>query len=147
MYVHRYLLRRGEHHSPQLQRSWDRDGEQTFCFTVIEFCDKAHLLHREQVWINALRTFDDDRGYNVSTITGTRRGVRQPVTAVERMRSFLKGRPKSAEHRAKIGLGNSGKVRSEATKAILRKKAADQYSTEEARAKAAEYGRRAHLAK
>lgn len=140
LYVHGWLLRQGRHHSPQLQRSWDRDGEKAFVFTVIENCAREDLLRREQIWMNALQTCDDRFGYNICTVAGTREGVPQPITVSERMRALHRGKPKSAEHRAKIGAGNLGKKRSDKARAAIAAAVTLQMSDPERRALQAKYG-------
>lgn len=51
---HKKKLRRNQHHSPHLQRAWNKYGESAFEFRVIEFCldDRILRYHREQYWID-----------------------------------------------------------------------------------------------
>ena len=139
LYVHRWLLRKGKHYSVQLQHSWERDGEASFSFAVIEFCKKEHLLAREQIWMNAARSYDSRFGYNTSQVAGTREGVPQPITVADRLRQVHAGKPKSVEHRAKIGAANRGKVRTRATRKKISETVA-RSMTPERRIKQAEYG-------
>lgn len=104
---------------------------------MIERCEKDRLLKREQLWMNALQTYDDRFGYNVGMIAGTRAGVPMPLSHAERMRVMHLGKPKSAEHKARIGAGNRGKVRTEEIKVILREAATLQFASPEARARSA----------
>ena len=48
---HLYDLRLNKHHSPYLQRTYNKYGE-IFLFIIIEYCSKNHLVKREQFWIN-----------------------------------------------------------------------------------------------
>lgn len=143
LYVHRRMLRRGEHHSPQFQRAFDRDGEAAFSFAVIERCDLSALLVREQVWINERRSADSAFGYNVCAVSGTRAGVPQPESQKAALRNVHLGKPKSAETRAKMSAAAKGRVKTEAHKQKLREAATLQLADPERRAKAAEYGRMA----
>lgn len=109
LYLHRRMLRRGQHHSPQLQRAFDRDGEAAFSFAVIERCAAADLLRREQFWIDYRQSSDPEFGYNVCAVTGTRRGVPQPPSVAEKMRAVHAGKPKSPETKAKMSAAARGR--------------------------------------
>jgi group I intron endonuclease len=139
--AHRYMLRWGKHHSPQLQRTWDRDGEGAFSFAMIEYCDKDKLLAREQIWIDALQTSDDRFGYNICKVTGTREGVPQPITVGIKLRAAHKGKPKSPEHRAKIAAALLGKKRTEEHRAKISAAVSAAMADPERRARQSEYGR------
>lgn len=51
---HRGQLRRRKHHSPHLQRAWDKHGEDTFEFFIVEECDFSVLEEREQYHLDRL---------------------------------------------------------------------------------------------
>lgn len=65
-YMHRRELRLGTHHSKPLQRAWSKHGESSFAFSVLEECEKAVLLQREQFYMDSLRP-----QYNVCKVAGT----------------------------------------------------------------------------
>lgn len=131
--VHRSALRRGAHHCPRMQRAFDRDGEDTFAFVVIEECPRDALTKREQFWMD---THAAGGLYNLSTAavaprgyvrsaehcaklsaahkgkvySGTfRKGYRQPPEVVEAIAAKKRGVRLSPEHRAKISAGNKGR--------------------------------------
>lgn len=52
--MHRFELKRGKHHSSHMQRSWDKYGESSFDFSVLEECAKGQLFEREQHYIDLL---------------------------------------------------------------------------------------------
>lgn len=52
---HKKDLRNSRHHSAYLQRAWVKHGESVFSFCVIENCEKASLIEREQHYFDALR--------------------------------------------------------------------------------------------
>jgi len=60
---HRYQLKKGEHHSTYLQRSWNKHGQESFAFEIIEQCSKEVLKNREQHYIDTLAP-----GYNENLI-------------------------------------------------------------------------------
>ena len=62
---HRGDLRGGIHHSPHLQRAWDKYGEQGFEFFVLSYCAVDELLEHEQFWLDSSTCF-----YNGSRTVG-----------------------------------------------------------------------------
>jgi group I intron endonuclease len=70
---HKLLLRKNDHHSPTLQYSWNKYGEENFNFIIIEECNKDILISREQYYLDTLLKANDDNfkffksnGYNVN---------------------------------------------------------------------------------
>lgn len=63
---HLYSLKGGFHHSIKLQRSYDKHGEESFEFSVIEELPykKDIILERENFWIKELNS--KDNGYNIA---------------------------------------------------------------------------------
>lgn len=49
--THIKMLRRNSGHNKVLQFAWNVSGESNFCFTVIEFCERALLEEREEYHI------------------------------------------------------------------------------------------------
>lgn len=99
---HRRDLRRGTHPNRFLQAAWVKYGEDAFEFTVIEQCPPERLVEREQAWLDTLRSFDRSVGFNLSPSAYSLRGFRFTAEQRARVSSALKGRPKSAEHRANL---------------------------------------------
>jgi group I intron endonuclease len=66
---HRALLNRGAHPTPRLQAAWLRDGEVCFEFSVIEECASAELKDREQWWLDTVKPFLSEAGYNEMSST------------------------------------------------------------------------------
>ena len=75
---HLHDLRNNKHHSPQLQRHFDKYGEADLEFSVIEsgeYLCKQHLLSREQGWLIHFRCEDTDKPYfNNEKIAGNSTG-------------------------------------------------------------------------
>ena len=65
---HRQMLTRGDHHSPKLQRSWDKHGPDVWQWIVQEECPEALLIEREQFYIDRLHAYG--LGYNMSAMAG-----------------------------------------------------------------------------
>lgn len=58
-------LRRGNHHSKKLQRSFKKHGESSFRFRVLEVCRVCNTRQTEQKWINKMQPF-----YNMTMTVG-----------------------------------------------------------------------------
>lgn len=73
---HRKGLRRGEHHCSYLQNSWNKHGESSFRFGIIEQC--SDLLEREQFYIdNNCRLYNSMKlvgGYHFSNLGSFKKG-------------------------------------------------------------------------
>jgi len=54
-YAHKRALRLGIHHSPRLQATWNKHGEEAFTLRVLEECPRETLLEREQEYLTAFR--------------------------------------------------------------------------------------------
>ena len=85
---HQKMLHGGRHHSPLLQRAWDKYGPDAFCFEILERCEPEYCLAFEQFWMNQLLTFVPQHGFNLNPVAGSNAG-----------RKFG---PMSAERRAKL---------------------------------------------
>lgn len=69
---HKYLLRKSKHHSPHLQSSWDKHGEENFEFIVIEpVKNSLHLVAVEQTFLDYYKSYDPEKGYNVCRTAGS----------------------------------------------------------------------------
>jgi len=75
MYQQRYYLNRNESHHPLLQEDWDKYGEKSFEFKIVEYC--KDLDKKERYWIEHYKAFEE--GYNTTTggITGNKQDERQ----------------------------------------------------------------------
>jgi group I intron endonuclease len=102
--AHRDCLKAGRHHSISLQRAWLKYGPIAFSFEVLETVkDFAQLLEREQFWMDDLRVADGKVGYNISPTAGNCLGVVHGAAVRAKISARFKGKPKTPEHRAKIG--------------------------------------------
>ena len=72
---HLCYLRQGIHHSQHLQHAWNKYGEDSFRFMVIEECSPEECVDKEQWWLDELETFNPDKGYNISPTAGSPLGV------------------------------------------------------------------------
>lgn len=108
-----------------LNRSFSKYGVNNHQFEIIEECNTELLEEREIYWIDKLKTYhcENKKGLNL-----TKGGNFPPK----------QNKPKSEEHKLKIGLGRKGKKHSEETKEKLRQKRALQVFTPEQNKKRAD---------
>jgi group I intron endonuclease len=157
--AHRYLLRKGNHHSLRLQAAWDEHGPEAFEWVIIETVpDPEMLINREQHWMDhheACMT-----GFNLYPNAANPRGYKWSDEAKAAISTARKGRslgPMSTEHRAKLSaaavgrkhtpaarammsLQRTGKPRSESARANIRAMLTERNKTPEMRAIAAKSG-------
>lgn len=81
--VHLHHLRHGKHHSPYLQRAFDKYGEEAFVFTLIEEVPSEQLFERETYWIQTLLP-----EYNGSAVTATRLGIPISELTKQKLREY-----------------------------------------------------------
>lgn len=68
---HRHLLRKGTHRNVHLQNAWDKYGEESFEFSILELVDRPDLLRAEQRWIDKSGCTDRTIGFNIYEIAGS----------------------------------------------------------------------------
>lgn len=123
--AHRSQLRRKMHCNSHLQRAWDKYGEQSFAFEIIEFVMPFVLLDREQYWLDTLKPYNE-RGFNMAVCAEapSRGYIKTPETCA-RISASKKGKrlgiPPSAEAIEKIVKANTGKKRSPEQRARMSK--------------------------
>ena len=129
---HRSELGRNVHHCDFLQRSWNRYGEDSFVFCVIEHAENNNLLDREQFWLDRYRcsgrifnTAQDAiapmLGRNHSEeacakISAAHIGTKRSKETRRKMsmaRSGQKIGPMAQDHKDKISVALSGKAKTE----------------------------------
>lgn len=112
--LHRWHLNHGSHHSPKLQRAWNKYGRDAFAFEVVEVvADPNQALDREQFYLDSLRPH-----YNIAT-TASRSmlGRKQSTHFLEMMRGprenrrrqcCVRGHPLSGENLYISPMGRRG---------------------------------------
>ena len=104
---HLSALRRGSHYNQHLQRAFDKHGEATFAFTVLEHLRSKDLIEREQQYLDMLSP-----EYNISPTAGSPLGVRHTLETRRKISKAKKGHSVSEATRGKISrsLKKNGKV-------------------------------------
>jgi group I intron endonuclease len=76
-YRHKLALRNNKHYNDHLQRAWNKYGEVSFVFKVLEVVeDKSKLLEIEQYWLDKLETYKSKNGYNTCIVAGSIAGIK-----------------------------------------------------------------------
>lgn len=118
--VHRSELRKNVHHSPHLQRAWDKYGEDAFEFVVLEECAIEQLIEREQHFFEVY-----EYKYNCAPVAESRLGykhtpeARANMSAAQRGNKKAAGHVKSPETRAKTSAANTGRKLSSESRAKI----------------------------
>lgn len=69
---HRKELRHNYHGNPHLQSSWNKYGEESFIFEILEECESNDeiLFQTEQKWLDETKCYDKKIGYNICEKAG-----------------------------------------------------------------------------
>lgn len=103
-YHHLCDLRRGRHANPKFQACWNKYGEASFKFEILEEVDPSKLMAAEQAWLDIERP-----ELNVNpNADAPMRGVRMSEEHKAKISAAGKGHPVSAETRALIAARNKG---------------------------------------
>ena len=135
--THRSGLRRGCHENIYLQRAWDKHGEESFRFDVLQVCASGDCVVTEQYWIDKLESTNRRKGYNLVTVAGggwsgckhteelkakwsaERKGM-DTSRATEAAAEANRGKKRPQEIRNKISVAQKGKTLSEEHKENLK---------------------------
>lgn len=110
---HKSALNLRRHKNKYLQNAWNKYSENAFEFSILELCEKDHLLFREQIWLNFYKCFDRTIGYNLTPTAGSNIGLKMPQTKeqIEARAKLLRGQKRSKETLLKMSLASLGKKR------------------------------------
>lgn len=59
-------LKNNTHHNYHLQKAWNKYGEESFLFAVVERCEEFDLSNREMHYISKFKTTNRKYGYNLT---------------------------------------------------------------------------------
>jgi group I intron endonuclease len=106
--VHRHNLKANRHHSRYLQNAFNKYGESSFSFEVIEIfempVDIVALTAAEQRWIDDLRPT-----YNMIPLARSRSGISPSPEARLKMSAAKKGKSLTIEHRQKMSAAHKAR--------------------------------------
>lgn len=134
---HKRDLRSGDHVNPKLQAAWNKYGEKSFSFSVIEGVPEMdRLIEREQFWIDELKAVDE--GYNVLRIADSRLGLKSSDETKRKQSAAHTGRkhgPMSQEQKAYYSNLYAGRKLSDETRRRMSEARQGRVFSEETRLK------------
>ena len=95
-YQHKYTLNNGTHDNSYLQRAWNKYGESSFRFRIIEITEPENLISREQHYINSYDTYKS--GYNLTPNAGNTLGFKFTEESKSKMSKKKKGKPSTRKN-------------------------------------------------
>lgn len=63
---HIWELKNNRHANSHLQKAWNKYGEESFKFEILEECNDKNILEREQYYIDLYNSCNKDIGFNIS---------------------------------------------------------------------------------
>lgn len=135
---HFHHLRKGTHGNRHLQNAWNKYGESSFKFEILEECIPENCISQETYWCNILDSLNSKFGYNIELpqigAFGIKRtketkrkisikltGRKIPQEVKDKISKTTKGNKYiSSEHRKIISKIHKGKILSENTKRKIR---------------------------
>lgn len=100
--THFSLLRKNKHHSPYLQRAWNKYGGKAFNFRRLLVCSKEDLIVYEQRAIDIYQAANGKHGFNARPTAESMLGFRHSPDSIARNRASKIGVPRKAETIAKL---------------------------------------------
>lgn len=98
---HRTRLLAGTHENSKLQKSWNKHGEKSFRFHVLDYVDyKEELIITEQQYIDSLRP-----EYNILPLARNSLGIKRRQSTKDKISLSKKGKPigpQTNEHKSKL---------------------------------------------
>lgn len=117
---HLCRLRKGNHCNGHLQKSWNKYGEASFVFEILERCSPQLCIEREQAWMEELKSHKAQRGYNICPRAGSRLGTRHSEETKIKVGLAGLGRRHTDDAKARIAASSRGRVVGEETRVKLR---------------------------
>jgi group I intron endonuclease len=123
-YWHWGCLRAGKHKNSYLQNAWNKYGEASFKFEIVELVLSPCLLEREQYYFDKLRPHDRSKGFNICINARSPYGMKHSEQSRRNMsegqkRSLASGRraellgvkrpPRTEDHRQKMSQAMKGR--------------------------------------
>ena len=79
---HKRMLNATSHFSPHLQSAWNKYKEENFEFIILEECIPSNRIKREQFYLDLLKPYSFETGYNTTKVAGKPLGTGRPITLV-----------------------------------------------------------------
>ena len=133
--THARDLRKCKHHSSHLQYAWNKYGEDSFEWKVLEECNPEKCLEREQYYINHYNSSNKEFGYNLLPFAGSSFGSKTSDETKSKISAAKTGHKFSEEHKRKISEALKGRIFSQESRIKLSESAKNRVMSDEARLK------------
>ena len=90
---HKSDLNCGRHHNKHLQSAWNKYGEDSFAYSILEYCPIEILDDREIYWIEFYNVLDSKYGYNLADGGLGCRGYKHTDEEILKMRMIQNPEP------------------------------------------------------
>jgi len=125
---HFYNLRAGRHPNSRLQTAYDKYGEDSFAFVVLEEINSKDIRDREEYWHDKLK--NETGVYNIRPIPESNSGYRHTEETKKKISNALKGRdPFTPEIRRQAAAKLKGQKKSQYVKDAISKAAKHLWAT------------------
>lgn len=104
---HKWELNNHRHPNNYLQKAWDKYGEDTFIFEIVELCDESVIDVKEQEYIKLFQSLSYLNGYNLDS--GGNLNKHHSQETKDKIRDKHLGKIISEETRKKISQNRKGK--------------------------------------
>jgi group I intron endonuclease len=74
-YKHFWMLNKNKHDNQHLQNSFNKFGENSFKFEILDECDEQSLIEKENYYINQNKSNNQEFGYNLASVNKFRRNT------------------------------------------------------------------------
>ena len=99
---HRYQLRHNKHSAVHLNRAWNKYGEDSFIFEILEETSQSDLLEAEQKYLDKYEPWNPDSGYNSCKVAGRPTGRRHSEKTKKLIGKAHKGKTITEESRERM---------------------------------------------
>lgn len=120
--THRCELNKNRHKNKHLQNNWNKYGESSFKFEILEIVtNETELISKENSWIFALDTSNRTKGFNVFSVNSNLRNMHSEETRMlmsinhydcSGQNNSFYGKKHSEETRKRISSANLGRTHS-----------------------------------
>lgn len=112
-------LNRQKHRNRYLQSAWNKYKEENFVFSILLVCESTDCLKYEQVFLDNLKPWDDNIGYNICKIAGSTLGVKFSDESKKKLSESKTGLKRTEEAKKRVSEGMMGRVVSSETRAKI----------------------------
>lgn len=138
---HQYRLKNNTHSNQYLQNAWDKYGQESFIFEVVELTTLTMTLEREQYWLDELKSYNKQIGFNISKCVEApmkgRGGYTHSLETRMKISIGNKGKKLTLKQRAAVSNAQKGKPKSKETRTKMSKAATGRILTNETKSKMA----------